>query len=443
MHIKLIVPTWEEESIRKMAGSFRWPPLNLPILAALTPRDIKVSIVDENVENIDWEDIPDLVGITCMTAQAPRAYSIASKYRKLGAQVVLGGIHPSMLPDEAIQYADAVVIGEAELLWPKVVQDFKSRNLQKFYKADKRPPMDSIPIPRRDLLKLDKYILFNSMQVFRGCPHNCTFCSVTKFFGNTYRARSIPDVIREMKMLKGTRLRSKVFAFIDDNIAGVPRYTKELCKAIIPLKIWWGSQASINVANDIELVKLLAKSGCRALFIGLESISQESLKEAHKSFIKISKFADAVKRLHDYGIIVEGAFVFGFDEDDESIFERTVKFADKIGIDVAQFTALTPFPGTRLWDKVEDRIITKDWSKYTIGNVVFKPQKMSVEKLQKGVDWAWSNFYSVRNVDRRILRALRRPGNVVPISILQHSYRKNIKQKKRYLKSLEESCGQE
>ena len=429
LKLKLIVPTWENKQKRKLKGmGFRWPPLNLPIIAALTPKDFDISIVDENVDNIDWDDVPDIVGITCMTAQAPRAYAIAKRYREMGVKVVMGGMHPSALPDESLQYANAVIIGEAELVWEKLLYDFKQGNLQKIYKSNKYPNLINMPLPRRDLLKLDRYIIFNTIQLFRGCPYNCSFCSVTRFFGNTYRARPIDDVIREINILRGTKLRSKIFAFVDDNIVGLPEYTKELCRKLIPLKIWWGGQASIRVAEDVELVKLLAQSGCRALFIGFESVSQETLKEAHKSFVKVSKFVDAVKRLHDYGINVEGAFIFGFDSDDKSVFYRTVEFADKMGVDAAQFGILTPFPGTTLWEKLEreGRILIKDWSKYTIGKVVFKPKNMTPEELQEGTNWAWDTFYSLRKISKRLIRALKRPGTILPVSLIQYSYRRHI-----------------
>ena len=434
MKLYLIVPTWEDEKARKKLGlAFKWPPLNMPIIAALTPKDIEVKIIDENIEDVNPDDVPDLVGITCMTAQAPRAYSLAKEFRKRGAKVIIGGIHASALPEEASKYADAVVIGEAEPVWHRVIDDFKKGKLQKFYKANKRMHLENLPEPRRDLLKLKKYVINNTIQVSRGCPHACDFCTVTKFFGAKYRLRPVKDVIKEIESLRGNSLRSKIFAFIDDNIAAVPPYTEKLCKEMIPLKIWWGGQATINVARNRKLVELMAKSGCKVLFCGLESISTESLKEAHKSFIKPHQFKEYIKVFHDYGIAIEGAFIFGFDSDDKSVFYRTVEFADKVGVDAAQFGILTPFPGTNLYNRLkkEGRILTENWEKYTIGNVVYKPAKMTPEELQEGTDWAWDTFYSLKRITKRIWRMIKKNMLSIPTLLIQISYRSHISKRRK------------
>jgi len=434
LKIVLISPFFDKKIRKTARKTFRFPPLNLPIIASLTPKEFEVKIVDENVEDINFDEGTDLVGITCMTAQAPRAYSVADAFRKRGIRVVLGGIHPTALPNEAAKHADAVVIGEAENTWPELMFDLRKNGLKKFYSCTKRPSLKNLPLPRLDLLKRDRYIFGDVIQIFRGCPFACSFCSVSNFFGNTYRYRPIDDVVNEIKHRRSNTIRPQFMGFLDDNIAGLPRYAKELFERLIPLNIWWAGQASLTVAKDKELLRIFQRSGCKFLYIGFESVSQVSLHEANKNFLNPDNFKESIKRIHDFGINIEGAFIFGFDDDDETIFERTVRFADKIGVDAAQFGILTPFPGTKLWDKLEKekRIFTKDWTKYGIGNAVFKPKKMSPEKLKEGTEWAWREFYSLRNIGKRIVSiAGTRVGAAIPMLALQLAYKSTMARRKK------------
>jgi radical SAM superfamily enzyme YgiQ (UPF0313 family) len=434
LKIVLISPFFDKKFRKTTRKTFRFPPLNLPIVASLTPKEFEVKIIDESVENINFDEEADLVGITCMTAQAPRAYSVADAFRKRGTKVVLGGIHPTALPNEAAKHADAIVLGEAENTWEELIFDLRKNGLKKFYSSIERPSLKNLPLPRLDLLKRDRYIFGDVIQIFRGCPFACSFCSVSNFFGNTYRYRPVDDVVNEVKFRRSNTARPQFMGFLDDNVAGLPHYAKELFRKLIPLNIWWAGQASLTVAKDKELLKILRRSGCKFLYIGFESISQAALREANKNFLKVSKFKEAVKRIHGTGINIEGAFIFGFDDDDETIFERTVKFADKIGVDAAQFGILTPFPGTKLWDKLEkeNRIFTKDWTKYGVGNAVFKPQKMSPEKLKEGTEWAWKEFYSLRNIGRRFGRALSgRTLAATPMLALQLAYKSTMAQRRK------------
>lgn len=426
----LISPFFNEKVEKPTEKPFLFPPLNLPIIASLTPDDYEIEIVDENIQEIDFDRTADLVGITSMTAQAPRTYKIADKWRKKGVKVVLGGIHPTALPHEAAEHADAVVLGEAENIWKRVVRDAENHRLKRFYYSPREPSLKNLPQPRLDLLKSDRYIIDNVIQIFRGCPFNCRFCSVTKFFGNTYRYKPVEDIVRQVELRTGSTRKSRFFGFLDDNIGGLPSYTKELFMRLIPLKIMWASQASLTIAKDRELLRILQKSGCKALFIGLESISQAALQESNKGFLKVSQFKEAIKIIHDHGISIEGAFIFGFDDDEPSVFEETVEFADRVGVDAAQFGILTPFPGTAVWKKLsnEDRLISKDWAEYTIGKVVFRPKKMSSERLQQGSDWAWREFYSLRRIAGRFTRSFHWGfKSAIPILIFQFAYRSILK----------------
>jgi radical SAM superfamily enzyme YgiQ (UPF0313 family) len=410
MKIILISPTWKiqaKEKRMKRGKVFKIPQLSLLAVAAVTPPHVKIELIDENVEEIDFNKEADLVGITSMTATAPRAYEIADRFREKGIPVVLGGMHPTALPEEAIQHADAVVIGEAELTWPRLIEDFKREGkeaLQPFYRDGQRVDLYQICPPPRSLLKKNRYIITRVLQVSRGCPFDCSFCSVSKFFGKRYRFRPIKDVVAEIKSLVGKSLHTRFIGFVDDNIMGNVRYAKELFQALIPYKLVWAGQASINVAQDLELLELAAQSGCKGLFVGFESISPSSLREAHKPQNKISFYKKAIERFHRFGISLEGAFIFGFDNDDKSIFEKTVNFIKKVKLDAVQFGILTPFPGTRLFSKLsrEGRIIDHDWSNYDIANVVFKPKLMTPQELKQGFTWAYQHVYSFSSIFKRL-----------------------------------------
>ena len=253
--LELIVPA-TQENIRKRRKTII-PPLGLAMVAALTPPEVEVSLTDENVTVIDFQKETDLVGITALTVTALRAYEIADKFRAKGAKVVLGGIHPSALPEEASQHADAVVIGEAEGIWPNLIEDFKANKLQRVYKQVKRPSLLNLPIPRRDLFAEGAYYITNTLSTTRGCPYACSFCSVTSFFGHTYRCRPVEEVLKEIETLN----QRKLIGFVDDNVVGNPKFAKELFRALIPYKVKWGAQASVTIARDDELLKLAAASG--------------------------------------------------------------------------------------------------------------------------------------------------------------------------------------
>jgi radical SAM superfamily enzyme YgiQ (UPF0313 family) len=381
---------------------FKFPILALTTLASLTPEDWEISIRDENVEEIDFEDPADLVAISAMTPLAPRAYELADRFRRAGSKVLLGGFHPTFLPEEALQHADAVGVGEAEGYWPKLLADFQNGRLQQIYRCASRPSRWGWPIPRRDLIKGKPYFFMNTLQTTRGCPFSCEFCAVTAFYGHTYRSRPLDEVEAEIRTLEGGL---NYLLFVDDNIVGNRNYAMELFTRLIPYRKRWVSHATLNLARDHKLLGLCAKSGCRGLFIGFESLSEANLKEIGKSVNKVAEYEEAVKRLHDVGIGIEGSFVVGYDEDEASVFPRLVEFVKRVKLDGGHLFIRTPFPGTRLHAKLdrEGRICERDWSKYDLSHVVFHPKKISPEALQEGFHAAYREIYSYPSMISRLL----------------------------------------
>jgi radical SAM superfamily enzyme YgiQ (UPF0313 family) len=313
MRIKLVMP-------RMINQEFTLLPLNLGMLAALTPPDIEVSIVDEVVERVNFDEQVDLVGISCTTTVVPRAYEIAAEYRKRGVKVVLGGTHPTLIPHEAVKHSDSVCIGEAEGSWGEILADFKRGKLKQVYRNDGYCSLEGLPIPRRDLFDAEHYLPIHGIQTTRGCPFACDFCAVTAIFGHKYRFRPVKDVLAEIDTLE-----HRYVFFYDDNIVGNPGYSRELFRSLIPYKKRWIGQASTTVIRDPDLLRLMAKSGCKGLFVGFESLSEENLRQSHKKHNDPRQYKEVAKRLHDLGIAISGAFVFGLDNDDNTVFERTLE----------------------------------------------------------------------------------------------------------------------
>jgi len=394
--IELIVPAVEENA--------RIPNLALPILAGLSPNDVEISFTDDLLTPIDLEkDLKkvDLVGITVLSKTALRAYEIADAYRKKGIPVVLGGIHPTALPGEAKEHADSVAVGEAEEIWPHLIEDVRMGSLKPFYRQEGYTELSKIPIPRRELLPKRGYLPIDVVQVTRGCPFRCEFCSVQKFFGETYRFRPISDVVEEVR-----RLRHRWMMFNDDNIIGNHSYSKELLKALIPLKKKWFGQASLSGLKKVENVELLAQSGCNSLFIGFESLSKKNLVTSQKFQNDPSEYRKIIESLHRYGIAICGSFIFGFDEDDPSVFEETVSFSIQTKLFSAVFMILTPYPETPFYHRVknEGRLVQDQWwllKSPEDSAPHFTPKKMSGETLREGWKRAWKEFYSFPSIWKR------------------------------------------
>ncbi len=403
MKILLISPCVDPET--RTPKGIMIPQLSLHILYGLTPTEYSVKIIEEELENINFDDECDLIGISCMTANAPRAYFIAQQFRKRGKKVVLGGVHPTILPDEALNYADSVVIGEAEGVWEQLLEDFKNGKLNTTYQV-KNPSLERYIDTKSK--KSGKKRLFNIIPVMttRGCPYNCEFCCVHDLFGKRLRHAPVKNVVRDVEESDG-----KIFMFLDDNIIGNPKYAKELFTAIKPLNIKWTGQASISFSKNIELMKLAEESGCSALFFGLETVSKNQMKEMRKSIKDINELEEAIKKIKDIGIHFHASMVFGFDNDTKDTFYETLQFLNKNKIGTASFNILTPYPGTKLYDRLkrENRILTEDWKYYDHNTVVFKPEMLTPKKLHEGRIWIKKEFTKISSILRRLPDNLSHP----------------------------------
>ena len=399
MRVVLIAPAANNYIWRKRRAAFTMPPQALPILAAITPPGVTVRLFDEAVEDVNLNLEADLVGLSAMTATATRAYALADHFHSRGIPVVMGGVHPSSLPEEALEHCDSVVIGEAENLWPRVLEDAGAGRLKKIYQNPLPFPLGDLPAPRWDLLTARKYFVPQTVQVSRGCPVSCSFCSVSSYFGRSHRSRPLAQVLEEIKALP-----RKLFIFVDDNIAGDPGVAKELFSAMIPLKKKWVAQASLSIADDAELLNLAARSGCIGLLIGFESLSQDVLRSIGKGVNLQRRYEEVIKKIHARRIHIQGSFIFGFDGDTPEGIHTTVEFVKQTRLTGVNFCHLTPFPGTRLFDELEKegRILHRDWSKYDRQNIVFQPCHFSPESLQDKILWAYRQTYNWRSIwDRR------------------------------------------
>jgi len=414
MKIKLIAPArkpewgesfWDLKTLCKLTGrKAGGAPLALPTLASLTPSDAEVVLTDENIESIDFEEKVDLVGITGMTCVIPRSYEIADEYRKRGVPVVMGGIHVSMLPEEAIQHSDSVVIGEAEEIWKQVVSDAQKKKLEKFYRAPRFPDLTNAPIPRWDLLKFTSYPIF-PIQTGRGCPYDCDFCSVKVFNGRQYRHKKINRVLEEIDILRNLE-RKKTFFFVDDNILALRNYAREFFYKLPPYKVKWWAQASVSGLEDEEMLDLMYQAGCREIFIGFESVSQKSLDSMGKSKInRVEEYKRIIDKVHSHGIAVFASFIFASDNDDKDIFETTSRFINENNIAFSMINILTPSPGTSLYQTLEKehRLILKEWWRFNGEYVCFKT-KMAKEYIYRNRDALLNSIYSYDNIFRRLYK---------------------------------------
>ena len=408
MKILLLFPKLEhgvttyKDRLSPFAKLFGNPSLSLAQVAACTPPGHEVCILNENFEKLEFSNEYDLVGINCLTMTAPRVYHIADEFRNIGVKVVLGGYHPTALPEEAKKHADAVVIGEAEEVWPELIKDAEEGKLKPFYYG-KHVDASKIPVPRRDLVKHKP--LTEGIQTTRGCPNACEFCATSVFLGRKLRSRPIKQVVEEMK-----NIPNKVLIFRDPSLTINPKYSMELFKAIKPLKKKWIANGNINLLGKNEkFLKAAKEAGCISWFVGFESINPDSLREAHKISNKAEEYEKAVKVVRKNGMGIVGGFIFGFDADTPAIFDATLDAILSWEIDAAEFNILTPYPGTPLYYRLEKegRILTKDWSKYTQAHVVYMPKNMTPRELLEGTKRVIKGFYSMEKMIKRMFGSLR------------------------------------
>lgn len=389
----------------------RFQPLALGIIAALTPEDWEVEILDEKWDGFSFRPA-DLVGITAFTSTAARGYELAGIYREKGVPVVMGGIHPGMCPEEALKFSDAVVVGEVELIWKKVIEDFEKGEMQGIYKGGLVAP-EEIPLPRRELFH--PKIIPASIQTARGCPMHCDFCSVHVFNGRQHRMRPVDHVLEELAQVK-----QKFFFFTDDNLIGHSpqsmRRTIELFKGMAENKLnkWWFCQASLNFGDNEELLYWARRSGCKLVFLGIEALEVEGLKEVkkHLNLKRVEQYRDTFRKIHKAGIPVLGSFVFGMDSDTEERLQYREEFIVNGELDVIQATVLTPLPGTGFYKRLqkENRLIhtnyPDDWHYYDYNKVVHRPRRMSPEALERAMTRCHLRMSSIPVITKKFLRSL-------------------------------------
>jgi radical SAM superfamily enzyme YgiQ (UPF0313 family) len=379
----------------------QFPPLSLMTIAGLTPDDWDIIIRDEHVESSEVEGRVDLVGIQTYISSAGRAYELARRWQRRGAKVVLGGLHPTSMPDEAAAHADAVCIGPAETVWGQILEDFERGQLKKFYRGRCEGSAALVPLPRRDLMNPRAYLLRHTMVTSRGCPHACDFCYKSSFWGPTYyEPRPIAEIEREL----GSVDDHLVF-FLDDNLLANKRHARALFEVLRGSGIVWQAAASLDVARDPDYLEEAYDAGCRSLFVGFESLSPENMRGSNKLVNVATDYAEACHRLHDAGIMINGSFVFGFDCDGPDVFNRTVEFTVKNKILTASFHILTPLPGTRLFERLqsEGRILHRNWSRYDTYHAVFRPRRMTPERLEAGYNEARRDFAAWSSIFHRSL----------------------------------------
>jgi radical SAM superfamily enzyme YgiQ (UPF0313 family) len=404
MKIKLIAPCETNETNISSAETFKIQRVNLPLLAALTPPGHDVKIVDEAFAPDEIDEDVDLVGITVMTDLALRAYPIADHYRQRGVKVVMGGIHPTVLPYEAKKHADGVVLGEAEEAWPRLLSDVASGKIQPFYRSEKPADLKNLPRPRQDLYPAPRergYVpLPINIESSRGCPYDCEFCSIGYVMGRRYRIKPVEDVIGEVESLE-----SRYLFFVDDALALNRVHAKKLFTDMAPLRRYWVGQGTASLAEDLELLRLMKRSGCVGLLIGFESV-QEPVRDQMKKIRNLRiDFCEAMRRFHGEGLAVLGAFIFGFDHDTRDVFDRTLEFVMKSRMDCVELRILTPYPGTRLYNRLfaEGRLFSRDWwlHGYPPDTLLFQPKGMSPEALIDGFARLNKQAYSYGAIFRR------------------------------------------
>lgn len=404
MRILLIMPDAHMHVLHvgPFRKSFREMPLTLATLAALVPDSagVQLRLVDGSVEDVPLDDPADMVAISVLTGCANEAYALADHYRARGATVVLGGVHVTNLPGEALAHADAVVLGNAERTWPRVLDDARSGRLRRVYREcdPQGTTLSGVPTPRWDLQRRSRYMIPYSLQATRGCRRTCDFCSVPTMW-KTYMRRPVADVIRDVR-----QARARHVAFNDVSLTDDPDYARELFSAMVPLRKKWGGLATVDLLKDPELLDLMARSGCCYLLFGFESEDPAILSSIHKGFNRVVDYAELMRAMHEHDISVQGCFVFGFDHDDPTVFARTVERVQELKIDIPRYSIYTAYPGTELYFRLlaEQRILTFNWDDYDTMHVVHQPARMSPDALYAGFKWAYEQTFTLKSILHRI-----------------------------------------
>jgi radical SAM superfamily enzyme YgiQ (UPF0313 family) len=391
--------------------------LGMHTVIACTPGGVRTRLVDEYLEDIDYGIETDLVALSAKTSCVTRAYDVARRFRERGKRVVLGGIHASLRPEEALEHVDCVVTGEAETLWPEVVRDLERGKLKSRYDAVGFPPMDRIPVPAWSAAPSNAY-LFHQLQTTRGCPFKCKFCSVPDISGQDFRFKAVDQVVRELRALpkaRGPIARGKPLYIVDDNFISRTRYTKELLRALVPLHRAgeipsWSAETTLNVASDEEMLDLFRDAGCATLIIGFESVTEATLRDMDKPVNFCLTYHEAVERIHARGMTVVGNFIVGFDTDTRAVFKQTLELIQKTGILYPFFSILTPMPGTSLFDemKAAGRLLHERWDLYDTRHVVFEPKRMRSDELMDGYIWLFEQAYGSHHLFDRLERSWKR-----------------------------------
>ncbi len=379
--------------------------LAIPTLASLTPPGHEVRVFDENIEDIDYDWGADLVGISVRTMFADRAYSISQNFRKRGVKTVLGGIHPSMCTEEALDHCDTVVVGEAESVWWKILEDAEGDRLERTYRAESPADLTACSAPARSFLSKEKYFS-DIVQTTKGCPFSCEFCSVHAFDGQKIRNKTVDQVIKEIVEISGStaRYKRKSIFFADDNIIANKAFAIKLFIALKPYNLNWSCQASINIAQEDELLRLMKDCGCGAVLIGFESVSKENLSRMDKGINLKHDYLESIKRIQSHGILVHGSFILGYDFDTKNSFDELTDFVRESKLLMPLINVLTPFPGTKLFDRLEKegRVLHKDWSRYDGKNVVFSPSNMTADELSNGYRRVIKDIYSFGSIKEKM-----------------------------------------
>jgi radical SAM superfamily enzyme YgiQ (UPF0313 family) len=418
---------------RSYIRTWQMEPLPPALIAGLTPPDVEIRFYDDRMEEIPFDEPADLVALSVETYTARRAYQIASDYRRRGVPVVMGGFHASLCPDEVERYADAVVIGEAEALWPEVIDDFRHGTPKKTYRQQGRTSLAGVR-PDRRIFRGKRYLPVGLVEAGRGCHFRCDFCAVQTVFGATQTRRPADEILSEIAAISGSRDKKRLIFFVDDNITSNLAQAKEFFRALIPLGVRWVSQASINAAHDEEFLDLLARSGCMGVLIGFESLNPENLRAMNKSFNTMrGGYLKALENLRRHKIRLYGTFIFGYDEDTPDVFPETVDFAREHGFYIAAFNHLTPFPGTELYRRLEaeGKLLWESWwldEGYSYNQVPFRPERMTAEEVERSCVEARRSFYSWPSILHRSVDPVNRANGFMfrNFFLINHLHRADV-----------------